>query len=476
MSKSIFREKSLERLSSPERLDQLLRVVRRRSWLPLLITGGGLALAVAWSIAGRVPVTARGTAVLVHPRQVVAFQAPASGQLLTLDVRVGDVVARGQVLGTLNLPDLAKQLEQEEAKLQQFQARDRRLSDFERDQAAQEKKFLVERRRMIGERLAKLEEVAESMRAKNRAYIDGQRTNLATTKTLSEELGQALKERFESYLSLKEEGLSSDDAVVNARRGYIEYRLRLAELEVTRQELELREIQSEEEYLQRMDLVADLTLQLQDIHLKEALIDRRLLEASLKSTSEAEEIRRTIGRLHNQLATQGRVVAEHDGRILEIAASAGTFVSAGQRLGALEAEDPSSALVTLAYFPVSDGKRLRPGMRARISPSTVPAERYGSILGEVTAVSAYPVTTDAAANQVGNREMAQVLTGGGNRIEVFAAPGLDAATASGFRWTSGEGPDLAITAGTTAEISVTIEERAPITFVLPILRSWFGAS
>jgi len=37
------------------------------------------------------------------------------------------------------------------------------------------------------------------------------------------------------------------------------------------------------------------------------------------------------------------------------------------------------------------------------------------------------------------------------------------------------GPDIAVTAGTTAEITVTIEERAPITFVVPALRSWFGS-
>jgi hypothetical protein len=37
--RSIFRKESLERLSSAERLDQLMQVVSPRSWLPLVALG-----------------------------------------------------------------------------------------------------------------------------------------------------------------------------------------------------------------------------------------------------------------------------------------------------------------------------------------------------------------------------------------------------------------------------------------------------
>ena len=36
---NIFREESIERLSSPEQLDQLMQVVSRRNWLPLTTLG-----------------------------------------------------------------------------------------------------------------------------------------------------------------------------------------------------------------------------------------------------------------------------------------------------------------------------------------------------------------------------------------------------------------------------------------------------
>lgn len=64
---SIFRQESLERLSSPEQLDQLMQVVNARSWLALGALGSLVLLAIGWSIFGRIPITVTGKGILVHP-------------------------------------------------------------------------------------------------------------------------------------------------------------------------------------------------------------------------------------------------------------------------------------------------------------------------------------------------------------------------------------------------------------------------
>lgn len=64
---NIFRKESLERLSSPEQLDQLMQVVRLRSWIPLVSLGSLVGLALLWSILGRIPITTTGRGILVHP-------------------------------------------------------------------------------------------------------------------------------------------------------------------------------------------------------------------------------------------------------------------------------------------------------------------------------------------------------------------------------------------------------------------------
>lgn len=62
---SIFRKEALERLSSPEQLDQLMKIVTPRSLLPLLALGGLLGCALIWSIVGKIPVTTTGQGALV---------------------------------------------------------------------------------------------------------------------------------------------------------------------------------------------------------------------------------------------------------------------------------------------------------------------------------------------------------------------------------------------------------------------------
>lgn len=75
--RTIFRKESLERLSSPERLDQLMQVVSPRSWLPLVALGSIVGVAVIWSIYGRIPITVEGRGVLIYPSNVVPLQSKA---------------------------------------------------------------------------------------------------------------------------------------------------------------------------------------------------------------------------------------------------------------------------------------------------------------------------------------------------------------------------------------------------------------
>lgn len=76
-TQSLFRQESLERLSSPERLDELMRLVTLKTWLPLGTIGILLGLGLIWSIVGRVPVTTSGHGMLVQAsdssRELVAL-------------------------------------------------------------------------------------------------------------------------------------------------------------------------------------------------------------------------------------------------------------------------------------------------------------------------------------------------------------------------------------------------------------------
>jgi HlyD family secretion protein len=116
-TKKLFRDESLERLSSPERLDQLMNVVNPRAWLPLAGLGSLVATGLLWSIFGRLPLTVAGQGVLIYPRSVVQFQAPSDGTILKLNIKSGAVIKKGDLIGTISQPSLEQQLKQEREKL-----------------------------------------------------------------------------------------------------------------------------------------------------------------------------------------------------------------------------------------------------------------------------------------------------------------------------------------------------------------------
>ena len=99
---AIFRKVVVERLSSPDQLDQLLQVLHPRSWMLLLAIGLLFATAFAWSVLGTVAVTAPASGLLLRPGGIADLAAPQRGRVASLR-SVDDVLAAGETAATLAL-------------------------------------------------------------------------------------------------------------------------------------------------------------------------------------------------------------------------------------------------------------------------------------------------------------------------------------------------------------------------------------
>lgn len=476
-ARNIYRKQSLQRLSSPDQLDELLRVVTPQAWIAICSIALGLGLLFTWSLFGRIPASAQGSAVLVRPKQVVPFQSTTAGTIRSIEVSVGEVVEPGALLARLRLPVLEKQVQQERIRLEQFRDRSSKMTTLERELAVQEREFLQVQRDLLEGRIRSVQAAAELHREKSELYLGEQHESLATSRARSDELHQALALQYEARHKLWEDGHLTMEQLLDARTKVIDTELQRAKLAVTEYEIQLREVNARESYDEQMDLVQDLRVRVHDLELREMKITRRLLEDELQSASDEQTIRRRVEELESRLDAEGRVVytGQHTGRVLEITATVGQHLDVGNRIGKLEIEDPSADLMALAYFEVRDGKKIRPDQSIRLAPSTVERERYGALKGSVIRVSDYPVTTGAAASQIGDLELARSLLQGRNMIEVLVELHEDSTSPTGFSWTSGTGPTgIPITAGTTGLARVTVEERKPISIVLPFLRSATG--
>ncbi|MBI4694516.1 MAG: NHLP bacteriocin system secretion protein [Gammaproteobacteria bacterium] len=472
--REIFRKEALEHLSSPEQLDSLLEVTTRRAWIALGTVAAGLFVALLWSVFGQIPVTVEAVGIMVYPRRIVSLQVPAPGQLTNVNVKVGDFVKKGQVLATLNQPEIVQALEQERVRLAEAQAEGSQKLDVLKHRLELERESLVRKRELLDTRIPALVELAEGQKKRNDRYLAQQQANLASARDTQDRLGDALKQRFESYERLRKEGLSSDDSLLSARQNMMNNQVQRAELELKSQEIEVRRLENDQNYQAALDRIDGYKAELKDLEIKEKELQQQELEANTDRETRVLEIQRNIARFEQQLENRGQIVSEHAGKVLELTAAPGAILGAGQRVGAIETDDPDAELMGIAFFPVDRGKQLAKGMDIRVTPTTVQRERYGSIEGDITEVSAFPITTDAVTSMVGNGEIAQQMTNGQSVISVLAHLHRDEDAPTGFRWTSGHGPRDPVTAGTTLGVRATVEYRRPITFLLPILRQWAG--
>lgn len=411
----IFRKVALERLSSPEQLDQLMQVTDPKGWLALCALGALLVLALVWGIWGAIPTEATGEGILLRRGGVSDLVAPGAGQVEEVLVGVGDVIAKGQPVATLRQEQLQRQITDTRTKMAALQT-----------ELRERQRYAVEQERLRGRDLTQ------------------QRANLERSIATLEKDLSLLRERLADQEELLKDGLVTKQAVVATQQ----------ELNTKRDQLAAQRLELSGLDLKRLDAAQQLD---QELETRERAI---------------REIELEIRELQAKLAENRNIPSPHAGRVLEVLVDRGSVVNPGAPILSLEVV--SEELVAALFVPASAGKRVRPGMEVRISPSTVKREEFGSMIGRVTHAAAFPATARGMNRLLGNEALVNKLMEGGPLIQIDVALELDRSTPTGYRWSSSRGPDLEISSGTLASGDVVVQEDRPISLVIPTLREKLG--
>lgn len=484
----MFRQKALVKLKSPEQVDEPLKIMRRKSVWAVAMVLVVSTLALVWGFFGEYPSTGRGQGILITPNSVARIQCPADGQISRWYVSVGSIVDKGDPICTLSQPALERELAQAQAKEKEIEAKNQELKKYRTQLGERSRKTTKEKRTVLEtrvtnakEHLEQIKDFAKKTQATNKDILSVQKSNLLESHQLQVEVTKELTQRKVTYEKLRKEGLTSDETARNIAIRADDSALRVSDIAIQIKELDLKAVQAAQSELESRELIAgeennltQFSLQLRELDNREAQQKKQDSEADFREKNEVADVKQRIERLQERLRTSREVRASGSGRILELVVPEGAVVANGQSLAQIDTRAEGEELIALVYFQDAVGKRVQVGTPVRVSPSSVSQNRYGSIQGVVTAVTPYPVTAEAASNYVGNSETAQRLTRGGYQIEVRVQLQKDPSTPSGYAWTSHPGPDVQMTAGTTTDVSVTYERRAPLSFVLPIVRKWSG--
>lgn len=418
MSKQIkFRQEALKQVTSPEQLDQLIRVVTPYSWLMAATLYALLLIIIIWSIVGNVPTRVEGQGILLAGGgdiyNAVAPDGPS--HVARLLVTLGDTVKKDQIIASLDRPDLTDEIKVTQNYLADLRQKQTQLLTLSQTEiAAREKDIQTQKEslnRVLTSAQEKYKHLGELLTIKQTAFKKGLETR------------QNVEQTFQEYYSVKAEVEGNLDKIV---------------------QLDIALSNFKDQWRERL---RELTLKITDETLK-------------------------LNNLQTRLKLSGDVVSPVTGIVTDIRAAVGSILNTGAPIISIASE--GKGLDALVYLHPEDGKRIKLGMHALVSPNTVEKSEFGSILGIVVNVAQFPATSQNMIAALQNEELVKQFSHDEVPIAVRIHLQNDTKTESGLTWSSSNGPPVQITPGTLANAMITVREQAPITLVIPTLKKIAG--
>ncbi|KJS23092.1 MAG: hypothetical protein VR72_02660 [Clostridiaceae bacterium BRH_c20a] len=446
MKNSIFREVSLERLSSPEQLDQMMSVTSPRAWFALIGISAILLTAILWGIFGSIPYKTNGEGILIKSEGVYNITHTKGGKIIDISIEAGDTVRKGDIIARIEQSELVEQIVDLEKQLKQIKNFNIDMFDGYTEKPSPALSQLYELARSIRE--------AKSAVEINRAEYNGVRLQLEQAK-----LNVTTQEQDVGRLAV----LLEHGAIARV------------EFEAASANLEQSKLQAKALEASIAELNTGESAALHSAKLEQAQLTVKLLEEQLSEAKQINEIQleEQILKLKRELEFGSNIVATEDGRVLEVKMRKGGLIQPGMELIGVEREGKTIRDIEVElYVPAEDGKQISPGMEAQISPTIVKKEEYGFMLGRVISVSEFPATSQGMMTTLGSQELVSRLSKGSAPIEVRIELITDSNTISGYKWSSPNGPPITIDSGTLCDGTITVSSQPPIRMVIPKVRKF----
>ena len=348
-----YRSDSLDSLVSSDDLNQASSLIRFKAFLFLLVFSLLLVLGVACCIFITIPIKVSGPSVIWSDVGVLQVSAKDPGSITSIGAKVGDRVEVGQVIAKLDQSGIVDQLTSVSFKLQA-------LKNYIKDLQQLQVSDKIER---------------EGFKKK--------------TDKLMLESTQLTEKRLSRFRDRKDQlqKLLDDNAITFDQFNTFIDRIEQAEDKIISD--------------QRM-VVAEL----KEENFKHTNDARELLQKKL----EAEQLSSEVKLLENQLADQGELRSPISGRVVEVTASVGDFLSPGSSVLLVQPDADEGELTFVVFISSEQVKPVKSGMRTELELSAFPPTKYGKLVAEVTSVSPMPLSSSALMKELRNDQLVNRIT------------------------------------------------------------------
>ncbi|MBK2026161.1 NHLP bacteriocin system secretion protein [Francisella philomiragia] len=415
MNRGLFRAKSFDRMASPEQIDQNLNIITPKWWLLLFASFLFILLFLIWGVFGTLNTKVYGTGVVITEGGLEAVQSQFGGEISEIYIAENKHVNAGDVVAKIIIHPREAELKKLKNQLEIHRARLEKLDEeTEIETAAVKNKY-------------------KFLRLKENFSLESKKKDYELKKWETQEFSKLLNKGAVSKLRYS-------DAMVEVNNLF-------ASVNIIEKGLPLLDVNERIELAQKK---------------VEQVDDRK----------EFDILAGQIESIENQLMKDSTIKSKYTGMASSYFYAPGDYIREGDVIGMIDPDN--HGVVVYAMFASDDGKKIVVGSKAYISPSTVNKEKYGTMVGTVTKVTRYPVTSKAMENYFQSDSLVKKFSKIDSPIGVEIYLDRDESTVSGYKWTNGKGPAIEITRGTSVSASVTVKKEAPVELLIPFLRKITG--
>jgi HlyD family secretion protein len=414
-----FRKAAVQQITTPEQLNELIKVVKPHNWIILYTVLFFMIALILWSLLGSIPTRVKGQGILITENGELydAIAPEGEARVISINIKIGDHVKKDDVIAHLSVPMVTKQIVVHQKYLERI--------------STQYNTLLTQSARLISERQVATQNVLDNLQTD----IDETKKQLAILSDLVER-EQTMQKK--GYVTL-EQTTATLNQVYNVKQHFRETQNKIVESTI-----------SLENYKQDWQ--------------------RRLDELDLNIA----EAKRDLSKMIQQQNVSKVVISPVAGVVTSIRVAIGDGVKGGKPIASIASE--GKGLDALIYLPSSEGQRVKVGDKAIVSPSIIEKEENGSLVGKVYSVSMFPLSIDSLIADLHNEELAKRFTEDNKTNTLIIPVALkvhilaNKDTYSGYEWTSGKGPNQKIIPGMIVSAEITVREQAPISLIIPGLK------
>lgn len=194
-----------------------------------------------------------------------------------------------------------------------------------------------------------------------------------------------------------------------------------------------------------------------------ARLDQSELVGQINALLDTDGDATELAILRHELLERSQIRAGGAGTVQDIYVLPGDYVSRGTKIATIhQAPRTGASRECLLFVPAAQMKNIEKGMQVNVFPASVNKDEYGNIYGTVAFISEYPVTLSYLQEVLGSEELAQQYASGQVAYyEITVSLVTSETTATGYRWTTSDGPSRQFGDLTLCEASIVIDELRP---------------